>query len=108
MRYTLEKLQDNSGRKSPSFRAKRPEIYFLTCFLAIRADRRPAGVSTLPAFLAAMRVEAASFRDGVRFGVDGAFLAFLDFFEDLDLGKPMNARNPTIPSCWKSEVQFVI
>lgn len=64
----------------------------------MRADRRPAGVSTLPAFLAAMRVEAASFLDGVRFGVDGAFLVFLDF-EDLDLGKLLNARNPTIPSC---------
>lgn len=81
------------------------DIYCSTFFLAIRADRRPAGVSTLPVapFLAAMRVAAASFFEGVLFGVAGAF--FVDFlvlfFADLDEDKPMTVRNPTTPSCGK-------
>ena len=80
-------------------------IYFSTFFLAIRADRRPAGVSTLPAFLEAMRVAAASFFEGVLFGVAGAFFVvfffLVLFFADLDEDKPMTARNPTTPSCRK-------
>ena len=81
-------------------------IYCSTFFLAIRADRRPAGVSTLPVapFLAAMRVAAASFFEGVLFGVAGAFfVVFLVvlFFADLDEDKPITVRNPTTPSCRK-------
>ena len=112
MRYTLEKLQDRSTQLRHHISAafvsfKRPRlIYCSTFFLAIRADRRPAGVSTLPVapFLAAMRVAAASFFEGVLFGVAGAFfVVFLVvlFFADLDEDKPITVRNPTTPSCRK-------